>query len=616
MAIKGFLRSNILVILTIILVIIPLNLNFNCGFDKYHEERRAEGRNVPSYHYDVNESGLEKNKTHFNFLQDVAFQPIRISVDYTNIENASTDATWVNNIKKFIGNSANLYSQILQVRPLSSILKVNANDCKTAMNTLVIPDSLVNVGLNVDLILIATIDPSLKQTDTTEAWASYCKLEASSNRPVVGIVALSKFALNFSKKNWLDYYTSLVFHEIYHVIVFNNDYYDKFYDATTNTVKPSSSIVISNQVVNGIPRTLIKSTAVIQAAKKHYSCDNVAGVELENQGGDGSAGAHWESRVMLGDFMMAESFEETFLSEISCALAEDSGWYKVNCYSGGLFRFGKGAGCGFLNQKCIQNQQAQFKGFCDQNGQALCMRGKKARGTCQIQADATFAKELAAQPNYQYFTDKTLGGYRFADFCPIAESASDKTHFSGSCVYGEGNKSIPYESLSVISGCFEANLTVSKASVSLRTLLDSFSSANPLPPTCYKYICDRSKVSIRVQISNDLFVECPGNEGYLQVNGFSGKIYCPEFNEFCPATSDCYSLTDCIEKKSTLASPTTLKPNDNTAKINTDSAASTGAVGPEFNVPTTPTSSDSNGVTLMITNFIRLFAVLFIIDIV
>ena len=77
------------------------------------------------------------------------------------------------------------------------------------------------------------------------------------------------------------------------------------------------------------------------------------GVEVEDQGGSGSVGAHWESRVMLGDYMVSSDYRERAISEMTLGLFEDSGWYKVNHYSGGLFRYGKNRGCDFIDKKCI-----------------------------------------------------------------------------------------------------------------------------------------------------------------------------------------------------------------------------------------------------------------------
>ena len=44
---------------------------------------------------------------------------------------------------------------------------------------------------------------------------------------------------------------------------------------------------------------------------------------------------------MLGDYMIGADYGETVISEITLAVFEDSGWYKVNYYTGGLFRYGK-----------------------------------------------------------------------------------------------------------------------------------------------------------------------------------------------------------------------------------------------------------------------------------
>ena len=40
------------------------------------------------------------------------------------------------------------------------------------------------------------------------------------------------------------------------------------------------------------------SHCVQEQAKIHYGCDNIIGVELENQGGQGTAFQHWEHRVV------------------------------------------------------------------------------------------------------------------------------------------------------------------------------------------------------------------------------------------------------------------------------------------------------------------------------
>ena len=46
--------------------------------------------------------------------------------------------------------------------------------------------------------------------------------------------------------------------------------------------------------------------------------------------------------------MISTDYNELVVSDISLAIFEDSGWYEVNYYTGGLFKTGKGEGCNFL----------------------------------------------------------------------------------------------------------------------------------------------------------------------------------------------------------------------------------------------------------------------------
>ena len=39
----------------------------------------------------------------------------------------------------------------------------------------------------------------------------------------------------------------------------------------------------------------------MEYARGHFECPSLTGIELENQGGSGSLGSHWELNIMLGD---------------------------------------------------------------------------------------------------------------------------------------------------------------------------------------------------------------------------------------------------------------------------------------------------------------------------
>ena len=95
----------------------------------------------------------------------------------------------------------------------------------------------------------------------------------------------------------------------------------------------------------------------------NFNCKNITGVELEDSGGyDNYNNSHWEARILLGEYMNSEVHTpEQEISGFTLALLEDSGWYKVNYYTGGLMRFGKHQGCEFLYEDCEVNDNSKNK---------------------------------------------------------------------------------------------------------------------------------------------------------------------------------------------------------------------------------------------------------------
>ena len=52
--------------------------------------------------------------------------------------------------------------------------------------------------------------------------------------------------------------------------------------------------------MRGVDTFLITLPGVVEYAREYFDCNNLTGVELENQGGSGTQGSHWERRI-LGD---------------------------------------------------------------------------------------------------------------------------------------------------------------------------------------------------------------------------------------------------------------------------------------------------------------------------
>jgi len=63
----------------------------------------------------------------------------------------------------------------------------------------------------------------------------------------------------------------------------------------------------------------------------HFGCATMAGAELEDDGGVGTAGSHWEQRIYEGELMDAVAGANTptghaALTSLTLSLLEDSGW--------------------------------------------------------------------------------------------------------------------------------------------------------------------------------------------------------------------------------------------------------------------------------------------------
>jgi hypothetical protein len=73
-----------------------------------------------------------------------------------------------------------------------------------------------------------------------------------------------------------------------------------FVDASGQLLPESS--IIARRVVNDRTITSIITPRVQEVVKRHFECEAVSGADLEDDGGPGSAGSHWEQRLFEGAF--------------------------------------------------------------------------------------------------------------------------------------------------------------------------------------------------------------------------------------------------------------------------------------------------------------------------
>jgi hypothetical protein len=238
--------------------------------------------------------------------------------------------------------------------------------------------------------------------------------------------------------------------------------------------------------------------------------------------------------------MIGLSFDDIAISEITLALFEDSGWYKTNIYTGGLFKFGKNEGCFMLEQKCITNNiPISKKAFCAKPSESLCQTNLLSRGFCYITNSA-----YPDHDNYIYFQENNKkGGLFIADYCPIiAVPTDDNYYYNWNCKTGKSTYPKEYsEKISTTSGCFMSN------AVQINSL--SYLATNSFRATCYPYSCDIKSNQLKVFIGES-FVLCPLGGGEIEVDNYIGKIICPDFYSICSTSIPCNDIYDCVVKGS------------------------------------------------------------------
>lgn len=330
-------------------------------------------------------------------------------------------------------------------------------------------------------------------------------------------------------------------------MVFNpQDLFNKFIDSEGKVISLSKTL---SQLLDSENKYQVISPRVVATAKAYFKCNDITGIPLESFGvTDPSIPSnHWDSRYMHTDLMTAEKSSRKVLSEITLALFEDSGWYKARYYTGGLFRYAKKASCLFFETKCIvDNYPSFYDVFCIINNSGMCDVNRLERGLCefyQFENEETLKSSIPEE--YQYFTEKKLGGFPLLDYCPTSMPfKGKKSYFAGNCNIGESLFPIGLlDSISKTSNCFMSSLNPIGSNRN-----DDF--IDKLNPLCYGVVCDFDNYKYKVLLDSINFIWVPEEGGNFSLSGFLGELQAPPFSNICTNKEECRDLFSCINANS------------------------------------------------------------------
>jgi len=446
-------------------------------------------------------------------------KPIRIHVHYHEFDLGSSDRN--NYFKNEVMNATlEWFSSVLLVHPLENKLKMSLSTC----GGVPVPEEHSTEGVNADVIVYIT-----SKYEPDEGWAAYagaCALQGRSpNNVIAGRASVNKAQfVNFGFEAQM----SVMIHEISHLLAFSKVLFNYFRKPDGNRYSTGEFTI--SEVVRGTEKLLVKSPTVLNKAREIFGCSSLEGVELENQGGSGTAGSHWEMRVMFNDYMNSHVVDDPVYSSLTLSLFEDSGWYKVNWDYTQDNIWGRGKGCTFHADKCVENGIAKFPEFCVSSGRT-CDTFHLYKGYCNI---ASF--DGALPEHYQYFSDPSIGGRdSYVDYCPIKQGYSN-----GSCRGTGGSStstlSIFHESVGPNSRCLEGTLIEKGWRLS----------GDPYHTACYEVVeCLEDRAYVRVW---DDIVVCPFTGAQIEVSGMNGYLVCPDSDILCsdiPCMNGCYGRGKC-----------------------------------------------------------------------
>ena len=530
--------------------------------------------------YSINNISTIKRK-----LADNEYRPIKIYFDTFHMETSTfSNVNKFKKIKEMVLNSLTTTKSIIEKLFMvkNGEINVNINDYKEEIKKLYgesyYKDNELLNNLNADLIILVDYSESdLVQYYDCKEYSLIIKRQG--DRPIIGYFEINgqifqNIVEDYSK---LEFYKYYMLHQTTHILGF-----------TRTTLK--NKIFTHTYDRGGKPysKEIIMTYNLKEYAKEYFNCydKDFGGIEIEELVENTGCNEliHWDSRILSGDYMTAHiNVQDQVISEFTLILLEDTGFYRVNRFTGGLMRFGKHVGCDFFEKDCNEQLPKELIGnknttrkpvfpneFCSGQEKTTCSPGRQSRGVCDY-----YLVGLSVSLNYRdYIREDWTDNYgdKFVDFCPISlnekEAPNKNNEFSyvGNCKLGNKNFGQPSfifwnksysqynytifpnnygESFSEISFC-------AFSSVIPQNYKDEFYNGF-IRPTCYEMYCSDSSLTIRI---NELYIVCPRSGGYISIEGKSsnyiGHLLCPDYNLICSQSVPCNNMFDCVEKNSTM----------------------------------------------------------------
>jgi len=269
------------------------------------------------------------------------------------------------------------------------------------------------------------------------------------------------------------------------------------------------------------------------------------GAELENQPTTACSivGSHWEARIFVNELMspvpISGSVHDPFVSDVTLALFEDSGWYLPNYSNADTLiedmHWGYHQGCSFATEKCVENGVTDFgKFWCTEAGEYSCSLDHTAIVACMMNIYDDASEGIK---NWNYFSGNTyLGPVSVADYCPlrvftvrVCTLSANSTSYDFEIYYDTNNSF--HDVLGLNSRCFDSTLRDNESN----SLEDDVTRQ-----LCYDVDCNSDNSAYTIKIEGSASSEgtvdlgtCYDDGQILSSPGYLGAVTCVKPSIVC-----------------------------------------------------------------------------------
>ncbi|KAL0924960.1 hypothetical protein M5K25_005821 [Dendrobium thyrsiflorum] len=222
-------------------------------------------------------------------------------------------------LRKALEKTTDWFKRALSVEPVKGNLRLSGYSACGQDGGVQLPHEYIEYGIvDADLVLLVTTRPT---TGNTLAWAVACERD-QWGRAIAGHVNVAPRHLTAEAETLL---SATLIHEVMHVLGFDPHAFAHFRDEKKRRHSKVTVQVMDKKLGRMVTRVVLPR--VVMHSRHHYGAfsENFTGLELEDGGGKGTSGSHWEKRLLMNEIMTGSVDTRSVVSKMTLALLEDSG---------------------------------------------------------------------------------------------------------------------------------------------------------------------------------------------------------------------------------------------------------------------------------------------------